>query len=142
MTNQILEDLPAHHDAIVTIEVGTEHWMMGRITLAIRGSGAVRVTQLRSGATRTYDATFDAARLADIGRQLAGDDFSGLRTSGAPRQPGDVPVVLRLAEGADVSHEASLWHGDRYTSPGLDRLLTLYDAIVREVSNGALPYGQ
>jgi len=140
MTNQILEDLPAHHDAIVLIEVGTENWMMGRIALAIQGSGDVRVTQVRSGVTRTWDATFDALRIGDIGRQFASDDFTRLQSSGGARQPGDVPVILRITQG-EVRHDATLWHGDRFTSPALDRLLTRYDTLVREVSNGLLPYG-
>jgi len=42
---------------------------------------------------------------------------------------------------AEVRHDATSWHGDRFTSPALDRLLTRCDALVREVSNGLLPYG-
>jgi hypothetical protein len=133
-----LRSLDQHPGAAITIQQGTEHFRYGLITLVIRGGGAVEVDQLRSGAATHYAKPVPAARIAELGRTLAEHRLSAPRTTSLPRQPGDSPLVLRVEGLGAAPFQADLWYGDRYKDRDLDAIIRLADALVDEVSAGAV----
>ena len=136
-TSNILSALAAHPDAEVTIRVGTEHWSEGRVTLAIRGSGRIRVSRERSGRCDVLEAEVSRERVDAMGRALRDAGFANLTARVGSRVPGDVPVVLELEAGDGDRYTAALWHGDRHVVPGLDRILRLHESLVAQVSRDA-----
>jgi|SRR5215207_5229910 len=122
------------------VAVGREHFRTGEVALTVHGSGEVDVVQLRSGAERDWHARLEAARVQALADELAELDLAELRPRPGGRDPDDDPVRLALREGGEV-HEAHLWLADRFADDRLDRLLTRWQALTEEVTDGALPYG-
>jgi hypothetical protein len=135
--DDVVRHLDRHPAATLTIQQGTEHFDDGQVTLALRGDGTATVEQLRSGKTQRYRAQLAPARVATVGAALAEHHFTRARTTSLPRQPGDTPLVLRL-DGAGPAFRADLWYADRYQDRDLDQLVQLADALIHEVSGGAL----
>ena len=134
---RLLED-PA---SALEVAVGREHFRNGEVALTVHGSGEVDVVQLRSGAERDWHARLADDRLRALADELAELDLAALRSSGTDRDPDDDPVRLALRAGGEPVHEAQLWHADRFADDRLDRLLTRWQALTEEVTDGALPYG-
>jgi hypothetical protein len=132
-THAILDSLAAYPEAEVSIEVGTEHWGGGRVSLDVGGSGRVRVTRSRSGSHRRAEGRLPTERVRSLGRTFRDAGFGALSPHRGAREPGDEPVQLRLVVHGRTRHTARLWHADRYLDPGLDRLLRAYEALVAEV---------
>ena len=130
------------HDPSSALEVavGREHFRNGEVALTVHGSGAVDVVQLRSGAERDWHGRLADDRLRALAAELAELDVGGLRPREGGRDPDDDPVRLALRQGGQV-HEAHLWLADRFADDRLDRLLTRWQALTEEVTDGALPYG-
>jgi hypothetical protein len=123
------------------VAVGREQFRNGEVALTVHGSGEVDVVQLRSGAERDWHAQLADDRLRALADELAELDVAGLRSSGTDRDPDDDPVRLALRAAGEPVHEAQLWHADRFADDRLDRLLTRWQALTEEVTDGALPYG-
>jgi len=121
---------------LLEVVVGREHFRNGEVALTVHGSGAVDVVQLRSGAERDWHAELGRDRLRALEEELAQLDVAALRPRSDSRDPDDDPVRVTVR-----AHEARLWHADRYADPGLDRLLTHWQALTEEVTGGELPYG-
>jgi hypothetical protein len=136
-TANILSALAAHPDAQVKIRVGTEHWGDGRVTLAIGGSGRIRVSRERSGHCDVVEAEVSRERIDAMGRALRDAGFASLTPRPGLRVPGDVPVVLELDASEEGRYVANLWHGDRYVDPGLDRILRLHTSLVAQITRDA-----
>jgi phytoene dehydrogenase-like protein len=124
------------------VAVGREHFRNGQVALTVHGSGEIDVVQLRSGAERDWHATFADDRLRALAAELAELDVAALRPRAGGRDPDDDPVRVALRAGGEPLHEAQLWHADRFADDRLDRLLTRWQALTEEVTDGALPYGE
>jgi hypothetical protein len=135
--DDLVRHLDRHPAVTITIQQGTEHFDDGVITLAVRGDGTATVDQLRSGKSQRYSSRLAADRLASFGAELADHQLTRARTTTLPRQPGDTPLVLRV-DGEGTPFRADLWYGDRYQDRDLDQIIRVADAVVHEVSGGAL----
>ena len=124
------------------VAVGRENFRNGVVTLAVHGTGAAEVLQLRSGAEREWQGRLPEERVGALAAELGELDVAGLRPSGRARDPDDDPVRLVLRAGDDAVHEAQLWHADRYEDERLDRLLRHWQALTEEITDGTLPYGE
>jgi hypothetical protein len=140
-TDDALRTLDQHPGVAISIRQGTEHFRNGLVTLIVRGDGAVAVDQLRSGQTAHYEKQLSPDRIRDIGGQLAEHHLSAPRTTSLPRQPDDTPLVLRVEGAEPAPFQADLWYGDRYKDSDLDAIIRLADALVNEVSAGAVGAG-
>jgi len=136
--DRLLRDLVHHPTATVTIQQGTEHVRDGVVTLIVRGDGNATVEQLRSGVTHRFTKALAADRLAAVGGALADHHLTRARTSTLPRPSIDSPVVLRLDPERGAPFRADLWSTDRGQDRDLDAILELADALVHEVTAGAL----
>jgi hypothetical protein len=130
--------LDRHPDLTVVIRQGTEHFDNGQITLAIRGDGNATVEQLASGKTQHYAAKLPPARVAALGATLGAHRFTGPRTTTLPREPGDTQLVLRVDRARAPAFQLQLWDADRYKDADLDAILRTTDALIHELSGGAL----
>ncbi len=124
------------------VTVGREHFRNGEVRLAVHGTGAAEVVQLRSGTEREWQGRLGDERVRSLSQELGGLELTALRPSGGGRDPDDDPVRLVLRSGDDAVHEARLWHADRFEDARLDRLLTRWQALTEEITDGALPYGE
>jgi hypothetical protein len=126
-----LAAVPGNAGAAVVLVIGLEHWEQGEYTLRVAGDGRVSLKNRRSGAEREWTAQWDPARVVEFVDQLRADGFLSVVPPAGQRQPGDVPLVFRV-EGP-IAHEVRLWEADRYTLPGVDRIVTRLDALTREL---------
>jgi len=141
-TTDVLRGLPDDPDLSVAITTGTEHFRNGAITLTVRGDGAVSVEQRRSGEEREYQGRLDAERMRRLADELAEDEIGELADSGGDRGPDDFPVTIRIERGGELLHAASIRESDRWKDERLNRVVRRYDALVGELTDGALPYGR
>jgi len=139
---RLLRELGTKPGIEVSMTVGIEHFRTGLITLTVASDGRVQVLQRRAGKETPYSASWDRARVEAFGAELATHRFCQLAARSETREPDDVPVKLMLSLAGDRVCAADLWHGDRYEDKDLDALLTRFDAVVTEVTAGALPYGR
>jgi hypothetical protein len=137
--DDILRELTAHPDVTVAVTIGVVHWREGQVTVSLGGDGAAEVRRVRAGGAQTVEARLDSARLDQLGAEFADAGFTHLRPAEGPRQPGDVPVLLSIRRGADQLYSASLWYGDRYQNPGLDRIIVRAEALAAELGRGGSP---
>jgi hypothetical protein len=138
-----IRDLADDPRLAVEIAIGIEGWHTGRITLGEEGDGNVTVRQQLSGEEHDYSGRLDRERLRELADELADDDLTELaRSDEATVQPDDVPVTIRVLRDGAVLHQAELRHSDRWRDKRVDRLVRRYDALVSEVTDGALPYGR
>lgn len=136
----LLAELAKQPGVAISLAIGTEHFREGLITLTVASDGKVRVEQLRSGETRRFDATWTAAEVTAFGKGLVDDGIGDIAVIPGPRNPGDVPLDLSLSkDGASIWH-MDVWHGDRYKSPAVDKVLNRLDATVRALTKGELPF--
>ncbi len=124
-------------DAAVVLRVGLEHWDTGEYTLRVAGDGKVTLTNRRAGKERRWSETWTRERVALFVEGLRADGFLSVQPPTGPRQPGDVPLVFAV-EGPKP-YEVKLWEADRYTLPGVDRIMTRLDALTAELSRGEGP---
>src|SRR3954465_8433588 len=124
--NEILQALGSHPESVAEIEVGTEHWMNGRIKLAVHGDGRVVVTQASRGKTRDFEKRLAPERIVNLGRSLGVHGFLTIAPREGLRQPDDVPVRLTLIAAGHKVHEALVWYGDRQVDAGLDAILRAF----------------
>ena len=136
--DDVLRNLARNPATTVTVQQGTEHFDDGQVTLTVRGDGTIEVEQRRSGAVTRHAGQLPVARIEALGAQLADLQLTRPRTTTLPRQPGHTPLVLRVEGGAARSFRADLWYGDRYQDRQLDGIIRLADALIHEVSGGAL----
>jgi len=135
-----LASLTEHPDLEVVVEVGTEYWDQGVVTLTVRGDGTVQVRQLRSGAVRVWSGERDQAAIAAFGELAARHRFTIARTSELPRLPDDTPLRLALSRGGEERFSAALWSGDRFKDKDLDAILRAADKLSHDVSGGVVGY--
>jgi hypothetical protein len=138
----VIRGLPDDPDLSVEITTGTEHFRNGAIALTVRGDGAVSVLQRRSGEEREYSGRLDAERMRRLADELAADELGELADSGGDRIPDDFPVAIRIERAGELLHAASIRESDRWKDERLNRLVRRYDALVEELTDGALPYGR
>src|SRR5919199_2666920 len=138
----VIRELADDPQLAVEIAIGIEGWREGRIALTVRGDGDVAVRQRRSGEERDYSGRLDRERLRRLADELADDDLTELAPAAGNVLPDDAPVTIRVIRDGTVLHEAHLRHSDRWKDKRVDRLVRRYDALVKEVTDGALPYGR
>jgi hypothetical protein len=135
-----LRTLGTKSGVVVAIDIGIEHFRTGLIQLRIHADGGAHVTQLRAGKSATWDAHWTTERVREIGVTLADSGLCAIAARAGQREPGDVPVRLRLLDGERTVCGQDVWHGDRYVDAALDRIIKTFDALVGEVSGGVLPF--
>ena len=136
---ELLQQLSQHPDVTVTVQTGIPDWYTGEIRLAIRGDGTITAHKVRSKGEQMYAGQLDATQVQELGNELATHGFTQIQPSSAPtRLPDDMPVVLRIARGAEQLYEARLWHADRFSDPGLDRILRRTDELIAQLRRGPL----
>jgi hypothetical protein len=141
-TTDVIRGLPDDPDLSVEITTGTEHFRNGAIALTVRGDGAVSVQQRRSGGEREYRGRLDAERMRRLADELAADELGELADSGGDREPDDLPITIRIERAGELLHAASIRDSDRWKDERLNRVVRRYDALVAELTDGALPYGR
>ena len=139
--DSLIRNLADDPHLAVAITMGVEGWRAGEISLTVRGDGTVAIRQRRAGEEREYAGRIAPDRVRRLGEELADDELTELTDSGGSRLPDDVPITIRVLRNGDVLHEATVRHSDRWKDERLDRLVRRYDALVSEVTDGALPYG-
>jgi hypothetical protein len=142
MLTDVIRSLPDDPDLSVEITTGTEHFRNGAIALTVCGDGAVSVQQRRSGDEREYRGRLDAERMRRLADELAADELDELEDSGGDREPDDHPITIRIERAGELLHAASVRDSDRWKDERLNRLVRRYDALVEELTDGALPYGR
>lgn len=141
MMNKLLESLIEHPDVSIAITMGEEHWSNGETTLVIQGDGSLKISNLRSGETKSYEGELDHSRLQAVGKSLAQADIGLLRPSDELREPDDMPVTVKIFLGDLELLNQELWEGDRFTDANLNSVIMLFEKLVSEFTEDALPYG-
>jgi hypothetical protein len=137
----VIRNLADDPHLAVEITIGVEGWRAGEIALTVRGDGSVAIRQRRAGKERDYGRRLAPDRVRRLGEELADDELTELTDSGGSRMPDDVPITIRILRDGDVLHEATVRHSDRWKDERIDRVVRRYDALVSEITDGALPYG-
>jgi hypothetical protein len=138
----VIRGLPDDPALSVEITTGIEGFRNGAIALTVRGNGAVSVQQRRSGDEREYRGQLDADRMRRLADELAADELGELADSGGDRKPDDLPITIRIERAGELLHAASIRASDRWKDERLNRVVRRYDALVAELTDGALPYGR
>ena len=137
----ILRKLADDPDLAIEIRNGTEHWRGGEITLTVRGSGDVEVLHRRSGQERRYSATFGPDRVARLSAKLVELGLTSPRAKPSVIGRDEGVTTLTLRRGDEVLHRVELAGGERHQDERLDGAMRLYEELVAEVTDGALPFG-
>ena len=137
---QLVRQLKDHHDVTISITTGTVHFGTGLVKLSVRGDGSLTIHNRTADKQREFSGTLTATEVEALGKDLAEAGFTTLTSPGAPREPGDTPVVLVITQGGVKKYHAELWYGDRYKIPGVDTIIKRFDAIVMKITNNELPY--
>ena len=136
-----LARLADHPELAVLVTQGTEYWRSGQIRLAVNGVGVAEVDHRRSGEFRRYSERLSREEIEQLAADLTALGFTELESSRGEYQPDEQTVTLELRKGDDVLHHADLPAGDREIDARLDRLMTLWNALVERVTDGDLPRG-
>jgi hypothetical protein len=100
------------------------------VTLTVHGDGRATVLRRTADAEERSDGVLGVDERRALGEELESIGLLELRPGDGPREPGDVPVEVMVAQGGRSLHQARLWYGDRYTDAALDRLIRRFDALV------------
>lgn len=130
-----LATVPGDPAAAVVLVVGIEHREDGQYTLRVAGDGQVSLHNRQAGKSREWTARWDGARVEAFVDEMRQNGFLTVKPPSGQRQPGDVPLVLRV--DGPRPYEVRLWEADRYALPGVDRIVTRLDALTKELSAGA-----
>ena len=122
------------------IRDGTEHWRGGEITLTVNGAGRAEVLHRRAGEERTYSATLPRERVAELAGALADARLTGPRRS--ELKPDELTTTLRVRRGDELLSDVEVPGGERHEDERLDRVMRLYEELVAEVTDAALPFGE
>lgn len=138
---ELLQQLSQHPDVTVSVQTGIPGWYTGEILLSISGDGTVKVRNVYSNGEKTYEGRLESTQVQELGNELATHGFTQIKPSSAPtRVVDDLPVVLRIERGTEQLYEAKLWHADRHSDAGFDRILKRADELISQLTHGALPF--
>jgi hypothetical protein len=125
----------------VSYVVGIETWRGGKTTVLVRGDGHVAVTNRLDDKERTYVAELPEARLKDLLHSLVQNKFTEQHSARATGSPDEARMTLRFrAPDLGVDSASELWDNERWENPPLKAIVARFQALMSEVSKGAISY--
>jgi hypothetical protein len=140
--DDLLRELGDDPDLAIEVRDGLEGFRGGEITLRVDGNGVAEVIHRRSGREERYSEPLGAARARALGLELAELGVGRLQTNGRPLARDESEIRFAVTRGSELLHEIELPQGDRWEEPALQGLLERWEAIVEDVTDGALPWGE
>ena len=100
------------------------------------------VVHRRGGREERYREPLGAERARALGAELADLGVGELKAHDRPLKRDESEVHITITRGDEVLHEVEVPHGDRWEKPALQGLIERWEAIVEDVTDGALPWGE
>ena len=126
-------------DSSISISVGLEHWHTGETTLNVHPDGRAIILNRQSGKETTYQGTLSEEQVSKLDQALLG--FEKIDRGDRPRRPDDVPVRIYHYHGDEVVEKnEKLWSSDRRRLPQVNEIVKQFNLLVKQLTDGALPY--
>ncbi|MFB6374324.1 MAG: hypothetical protein ABEN55_14685, partial [Bradymonadaceae bacterium] len=120
---------------------GNPHFR-GRTEVMIRRNGRVKVTFEQKSDLETYRGELSDKRLTELRDLLRKHDPRDLPSdfeSGEKGVPDEVVLTIEASvEGREV--ERKFWHNERHDHEGLESLVTSFEKIAGDISDGEVTY--
>ncbi len=140
--DDLLRRLGDDPDLAIEVRDGIEDFRGGEITLKVAGTGVAEVVHRRSGREERYREPLGSERARALGTELADLGVGELQPNPRPLKRDESEVHIAVTRGGEVLHEVEVPYGDRWENPALQGLIERWEAIVEDVTDGALPWGE